>query len=530
MLKNIKSTMIGLLLLAAAPLAQAATVISTGDLVIGAADTLQVPLNLSSDLTDIYCVEATVNLPAGMSFVRMDNGKFITPDAENTNDAFGELNNSTGKFVVINMSQVAFKDANGLLANILVTANRQLAKNTTISFQDVKVKRTNGETVDVTAQPVKVTRDDWVNKVQLYLDKESAKVEPGKSVSFQVMMENTSTFAGLQARLVLPAAVTATVTATDRTKELSYNAENGNIIINPSDAFTGHEGAIFTVTLATTEALAEQSVVKIENIILSSAASVAVKQQTLSYTIIKKDPTPKNELLAKADELTKKLAEAQKTIEEKCADVKDNFISQVPALQERIETLKKQVVADFDADTLDKAARDAEADAIGKDIDKLLTEAQAAQKAYDEEQAKKAANEAAYKTLTAQIDALQAELDAAKDSINTVYSAVASNFVDRIAAIQQQIDALREALKKQYDAVELTADSKVDGTAVKQAIAKLMEDVKKAFLENGIAAPMMGVEGATYYDQNGRQVLSPKRGQVVIMKTADGKARKVLVK
>ena len=184
--------------------------------------------------------------------------------------------------------------------------------------------------------------------------------------------------------------------------------------------------------------------------------------------------------------LLKQLETTEETITSLYGDVAAQFTKSISTLQERIGDLKRGVVEDLAAGKLDKPARLAEVNTISSEIDQLLTDAPAAQKAYEEQQAelqRKAANQAAFDALTAKLDTLQQRLDAAETTIATDDKDVAGQFTDALAAINEKISAQRANLKQQYDAIELTADSQLDMKAVKaieDSIEKLLSDAAAA--------------------------------------------------
>ena len=184
--------------------------------------------------------------------------------------------------------------------------------------------------------------------------------------------------------------------------------------------------------------------------------------------------------------LLKQLETTEETITSLYGDVAAQFTKSISTLQERIGDLKRGVVEDLAAGKLDKPARLAEVNTISSEIDQLLTDAPAAQKAYEEQQAelqRKAANQAAFDALTAKLDTLQQRLDAAETTIATDDKDVAGQFTDALAAINEKISAQRANLKQQYDAIELTADSQLDMKAVKaieDSIEKLLTDAAAA--------------------------------------------------
>lgn len=148
--------------------------------------------------------------------------------------------------------------------------------------------------------------------------------------------------------------------------------------------------------------------------------------------------------------------------------------------------LSVQVIADetFTAETATIKIYDMRL-SIDDGSDYLLneTEVQVVNTTIKDDQAKKEANEAAYKTLSEKIAELQAKLDAALKNIAETCPDVKDNYTaeaEAVKAIQDQITTLQADLDKKHEAIELTAESAVDTKAVEDAIAKLEADAAKA--------------------------------------------------
>ncbi len=178
-------------------------------------------------------------------------------------------------------------------------------------------------------------------------------------------------------------------------------------------------------------------------------------------------------------ELQETLDAAKETINKECKNVAEQFTEQTASIQNSINALTADVKAKYDAIELTADSK-IESASIVAAIEKLIVDAKAAQQAYEAEQAKIAANEAAYKKLTQEIADLQNSLDAAKNIIDTECKDVAAQFIEQIANIQSNINAMSADIKAKYDAMELTADSNIDTASVVAAIEKLIVDAKAA--------------------------------------------------
>ena len=173
------------------------------------------------------------------------------------------------------------------------------------------------------------------------------------------------------------------------------------------------------------------------------------------------------------------LDNAKKTIETECADVAANYVAALESLQSDIDGISADVKKQYEAVSLNENSK-VYLSAITSGIATALKDAQAAQAAFDANEAAVAANEAAYERLNAEIAAVQTKLDNAKKTIETEYAAVAAQFENTIAGIQSQIKAVADDVKAQYEAVKLTADSKVDLTEVQKTIAQVVTDAAAA--------------------------------------------------
>ena len=204
-------------------------------------------------------------------------------------------------------------------------------------------------------------------------------------------------------------------------------------------------------------------------------------------SLLSKDDEGRDQLLALASQLEQKLSNVKNQILTECADVKDMFNERILLLEQRIAALKTAINDAYDNYSLDRTALTAQVNELSAEIDKVLADALAAQKAYDEgielqEQEKrlKFVNDSVFAVLTVQLDAVQAQLDSAKTVIASECKDVASQFDERLVALQQQIEALRADLQQKHDAIALTVDSRLDTSAIEEAIAQVIADAKKA--------------------------------------------------
>lgn len=223
--------------------------------------------------------------------------------------------------------------------------------------------------------------------------------------------------------------------------------------------------------------------------------------------------------------LQTKLDAAETQISDECADVADNYAETIEGLQADIDSITVEVKAQYEA--LELTAESAiDGAAIEAAISEMVETAVAAQEAYE-------ANEEAYARLTEDIAELQAKLDAAEEQIAEECPDVADRFTETLEALQADIDSISEEVEALYEAIELTAESAIDGTEIEAAIEKAIEDAIEAQKEfSGIDSVLMDVENgkAKIYSISGQLLDAPVKGQVNIFKYTDGRVVKFYMK
>ena len=238
-----------------------------------------------------------------------------------------------------------------------------------------------------------------------------------------------------------------------------------------------------------------------------------------------------------------RLSEALAALEKSLSDANDTVSAKYPeaAAMESIQAMQKNV-----ADTI--AAYKAEVEAqyaagvlndestvnaagVEAAIEAMLAAAKEAQQANDDA-IRKAANEAAYQRLNGEIATLQGRLDANRESILTNCPLVAADFIDKLDELQDEIDQLKSSVDAQYKAVELNDESTIETAALKAAISQVLKDALNA------QQHVVGIETAKtddsriikIYNVTGAEVKNMVKGQVYIVKYANGKTKKVFNK
>lgn len=264
---------------------------------------------------------------------------------------------------------------------------------------------------------------------------------------------------------------------------------------------------------------------------LSVKASIAqlLVDAKAAQAVVTANEAAYNRLTDEIASLQTELDAAKETINTECKDVASQFIEVIDSIQTRITEISDSVKAAYEVGEL-TAESTIDSQSVKDSIEKLLSDAKAAQAVVD-------ANEAAYARLTEELEALQAELDSAEETVNTECKDVADQFVDDIKAIQDEIDEISEKVESDYEAVKLTEESTIDSQTVKNAIAKLLADAEKAQKEYEEATGIYGITiddiqngDVEVYDITGKKLNSLVRGKLNIVKYSNGKIYKIQVK
>ena len=215
--------------------------------------------------------------------------------------------------------------------------------------------------------------------------------------------------------------------------------------------------------------------------------------------------------------------EVKATIEKDYANVAAQFADAEAAIQADIDQKKAELQAQYEAVKLDENST-IDLEAIKAAIEQLLADAKAAD-------AKLVANEAAYVRLSDEIAAVQTRLDEVKATIEKDYAIVAAQFVGVESSIQYDINKKKDDLKALYEAVELDENSTIDLETIKTAIEQLLADAKAAAEANSIGSiQRLMSEGATFYTLGGQKVEAPCKGNIYMIRHADGSVKKVYIK
>lgn len=311
------------------------------------------------------------------------------------------------------------------------------------------------------------------------------------------------------------------------------------------DAMKTKVTATYPDANVTAETVAAQSAIDKAEAGANAAKSAVILAGNYSYTVDTEGITA----LINAIETA---AEAQRTAANEAAY--QATLAEIQRLTDKLDNMKALIATTYPDVNVDdaiaaaaaaiEAAKNGAADALAavKDegkysytvdaaaiealIDAIRTAAVEAQAALDKENARTEANQAAYEEAIAQIDALQAALDAMKANVEENYPD--ADVTAEIEAAQAAIDNARSEAEDALEAVaeEGTFAYSPDTDSVDALIAAIETAAKAAGIVNIEADAAKGI---LYYDINGRRVINPERGMVVIRRTADGQVTKIIL-
>lgn len=311
------------------------------------------------------------------------------------------------------------------------------------------------------------------------------------------------------------------------------------------DAMKTKVAATYPDANVTAETVAAQSAIDKAEAGANAAKSAVILEGNYSYTVDTEGITA----LINAIETA---AEAQRTAANEAAY--QATLAEIQRLTDKLDNMKALIATTYPDVNVDdaiaaaaaaiEAARNGAADALAavKDegkysytvdaaaiealIDAIRTAAVEAQAALDKENARTEANQAAYEEAIAQIDALQAALDAMKANVEENYPD--ADVTAEIEAAQAAIDNARSEAEDALEAVaeEGTFAYSPDTDSVDALIAAIETAAKAAGIVNIEADAAKGI---LYYDINGRRVINPERGMVVIRLTPDGQVTKIIL-
>lgn len=458
---------------------------------------------------DIYfCgLQADITLPEGLHVEKKSNGKMNFQYSERLSSNFAISSIEKNGIVRVVLSSLPidkiqpYKDGDGVIFSFNVVADPDFAtdENSAIVFSNVlAANETTEYSLDITDAHVSVTSLKPINDAAYArLAEEVAALQKALDDAKAKVAEECPDVAENYAETV------ETIQSLINAIQSDLDAKNADCALTETSTLDAE--AVKGVNDAIAKYINEAAAAQAEHLkkLANEAAYVRLTEEVATVQ-------------ARFDEV-------KATIEKDYVNVAAQFADAEAAIQGDIDQKKAELQAQYEAVELDENST-IDLEAIKAAIEQLLADAKVAD-------AKLVANEAAYVRLSDEIAAVQTRLDEVKATIEKDYAIVAAQFVGVESSIQYDINKKKDELKAQYEAVELDENSTIDLETIKTAIEQLLADAKAAAEANSIGSiQRMMSEGATFYTLGGQKVEAPCKGNIYMIRHADGSVKKVYIK
>lgn len=458
---------------------------------------------------DIYfCgLQADITLPEGLHIEKKSNGKMNFQYSERLSSNFAISSIEKNGIVRVVLSSLPidkiqpYKDGDGVIFSFNVVADPDFAtdENSAIVFSNVlAANETTEYSLDITDAHVSVTSLKPINDAAYArLAEEVAALQKALDDAKAKVAEECPDVAENYAETV------ETIQSLINAIQSDLDAKNADCALTETSTLDAE--AVKGVNDAIAKYINEAAAAQAEHLkkLANEAAYVRLTEEVATVQ-------------ARFDEV-------KATIEKDYVNVAAQFADAEAAIQGDIDQKKAELQAQYEAVELDENST-IDLEAIKAAIEQLLADAKVAD-------AKLVANEAAYVRLSDEIAAVQARLDEVKATIEKDYTIVAAQFVGVESSIQYDINKKKDELKALYEAVELDENSTIDLETIKTAIEQLLADAKAAAEANSIGSiQRMMSEGATFYTLGGQKVEAPCKGNIYMIRHADGSVKKVYIK
>lgn len=458
---------------------------------------------------DIYfCgLQADITLPEGLHIEKKSNGKMNFQYSERLSSNFAISSIEKNGIVRVVLSSLPidkiqpYKDGDGVIFSFNVVADPDFVtdENSAIVFSNVlAANETTEYSLDITDAHVSVTSLKPINDAAYArLAEEVAALQKALDDAKAKVAEECPDVAENYAETV------ETIQSLINAIQSDLDAKNADCALTETSTLDAE--AVKGVNDAIAKYINEAAAAQAEHLkkLANEAAYVRLTEEVATVQ-------------ARFDEV-------KATIEKDYVNVAAQFADAEAAIQGDIDQKKAELQAQYEAVELDENST-IDLEAIKAAIEQLLADAKVAD-------AKLVANEAAYVRLSDEIAAVQTRLDEVKATIEKDYAIVAAQFVGVESSIQYDINKKKDELKAQYEAVELDENSTIDLETIKTAIEQLLADAKAAAGANSIGSiQRLMSEGATFYTLGGQKVEAPCKGNIYMIRHADGSVKKVYIK
>lgn len=457
------------------------------DFTVSTYDPVTVPVMLDNS-DEVAAASFTITLPEELELVSMpvkNEDRFANKQTLSSN----QLANGDIKVTIASFQRLPFIGNHGEIASFEVKAKNGVlgaASSTVIKVSEVALALGNGTAVDA-PRDLKTNVALIPGTFALTVPEAGYSVAPAERFTLSLGLENTIPVKGMQFAVMLPEGFTADENSFLLTNRcLSDAIPVVNVIgkqMNVQIVTVGGEnvipqagkGNILTFELNTpAEFTAETAEVLFTNTTLSIACNIPVYVKDASSVIRNTAPTY-NAALALVGQLREALSTALSVIASDCPDVKDQYDGQ--QISQEIDAFASDIEsANTDKTLIDNYSKYAErAQAIEAQIAQLIADAQAAQTG---ELDRRQANQNAYDSAKAKIDAIKAEYDKVVAEIKAEYP----DFVDE-AEEQAVADAINQAYTDAADALAAVANAgtysyNVDETGLNAQITAMLTNAR----------------------------------------------------
>ena len=458
---------------------------------------------------DIYfCgLQADITLPEGLHVEKKSNGKMNFQYSERLSSNFAISSIEKNGIVRVVLSSLPidkiqpYKDGDGVIFSFNVVADPDFVtdENSAIVFSNVlAANETTEYSLDITDAHVSVTSLKPINDAAYArLAEEVAALQKALDDAKAKVAEECPDVAENYAETV------ETIQSLINAIQSDLDAKNADCALTETSTLDAE--AVKGVNDAIAKYINEAAAAQAEHLkkLANEAAYVRLTEEVAT--------------------VQDRFDEVKATIEKDYVNVAAQFADAEAAIQGDIDQKKAELQAQYEAVELDENST-IDLEVIKAAIEQLLADAKVAD-------AKLVANEAAYVRLSDEIAAVQARLDEVKATIEKDYAIVAAQFVGVESSIQYDINKKKDELKALYEAVELDENSTIDLETIKTAIEQLLADAKAAAEANSIGSiQRMMSEGATFYTLGGQKVEAPCKGNIYMIRHADGSVKKVYIK
>ena len=427
------------------------------------------------------------------SFLEFDGDEAeLNPERIKTH--YCQMNPRTGRVIIYSMPQATIQGEDGALVYlpVKVKGNVSQSQSGSITVKGIVYSgvASSGNaqqwsqptfTVQAAYSPYHVTVTPSSDKVS---------VKPGTPTTIGFNFEADCQVVGFQLDIVMPEGLkldAESIVKSNRCPSQSVISlyDNGTFYrVVFADmrhkGLTGDSGEVFTINFnsdATYSVAAAE--IEVQNIQISNQNDEIVIADPFSIQAVNETPLYQT-LTAAVANLETALQTALATIAQECPDVADQYDGS--ELSSRITRISQDIENYYAAGNLTENAAAINTAIAGVEaaINAYVEAAKAAEAQYKEEQ-RQAANQAAYDATLAKIAALQTELNNAKAKCEQDYPGI--DITANVQAAQAAIDAAKAGALTAFNAVAEagTYEYTLDETGIKALIAKVLSDAKTAY-------------------------------------------------